>query len=249
MIQNNPDTFDELFNITDIITVLSERMKKELTEVGCSEQKIAIQPLPVDMDMFGFKPRSKTEDEKYKLLTVARFDEQKGLRYAVDAIAELTDDYDLSYTIAGDGPLFDDIQARIRDHGIEDSVELLGWLDSDQVQEVMDDAHVFLLPSVTAPDGAKEGTPTVLVEAQAAGLPVVSTYHAGIPEIVEDGESGILVPEKDIDALVTAIKNVLDAPNRWASMGKNGRERIEERHSIPAVVNDLETLYHSASRG
>lgn len=246
VIADDPEAYDTLFEIADAVTVLSEDMRSALTGVGCPREKTVIQPLPVDESRFEFTTRRKDPHEPFEIATVARFDEQKGLRYAVDAIAELVDDYEVRYTIAGDGPLFDEIEQRVHSHGIEDSVELLGWLDADEVTEVMTDAHLFLLPSVTAPDGAKEGTPTVLLEAQAVGLPVVSTYHAGIPEIVGDGESGLLVPEKDIDALVDVLERLFENPDRWAEMGREGRRRIEENHSIPAVVEGLESIYGAA---
>lgn len=239
--------YDTLFAVADVVTVLSEDMKKSLTAVGCPERMLRIQPLSIDLNRFEYKSRRPVEADGFKILTVARFDEQKGLRYAVDAIANLVGEYDLTYAIAGNGPLFGAIQRRIRRHGIEDSVELLGWLDSEEVRSAMDDAHLFLLPSVTAPDGAKEGTPTVLLEAQAVGLPVVSTYHAGIPEIVADGEAGVLVPEKDVEALVSALKQLLEAPDLRAEMGRQGRQNVEQTHSIPAVVEGLEAIYSAAA--
>lgn len=243
VIADDPNAYDRLFEIADVVTVLSEDMRSALTEVGCPRKKTVIQPLQINESRFEFRPRQKDPNEPFEIATVARFDEQKGLRYAVDAIAELVDDYEIRYSIAGDGPLFDEIERRIHDHGIGDSVELLGWLDADEVTKLMANAHLFLLPSVTAPDGAKEGTPTVLLEAQAVGLPVVSTYHAGIPEIVGDEESGLLVPEKDVDALVAALERLLGNSDRWAEMGEEGRRRIVDNHSIPAVVEGLKSIY------
>lgn len=240
---DDPNVYNKLFEIADVVTVLSEDMRSALTEVGCPRDKTVIQPLPIDESRFEFANRQRGDNEPLKIVTVARFDEQKGLRYAVDAIAELTNDYNVRYTIAGDGPLFDEIERRVHDHGIEDSVELLGWVDADEVVDIMVDAHLFFLPSVTAPDGSKEGTPTVLLEAQAIGLPVISTYHAGIPEIVSDEKSGILVPEKNVDALVNALRRLLESSECWERMGKEGRRRIEDNHSTSAVVDGLESIY------
>jgi colanic acid/amylovoran biosynthesis glycosyltransferase len=242
-ISDDPGAYDTLFEIADVVTVLSEDMRSTLINVGCPESKTVIQPLPIDGSRFKFIPREKNPNEPFKIITVARFDEQKGLRYAIDAIAELDDNYDIDYSIAGDGPLFDDIEEKVLNQGIEDSVELLGWLNADEIIELMTDAHIFMLPSVTTRDGAKEGTPTVLLEAQAVGLPVVSTYHAGIPEIVCDEKSGLLVPQRDVDSLVDALRRVIENPGQWKKMGEEGRKRVENNHRISTVIDRLESVY------
>jgi colanic acid/amylovoran biosynthesis glycosyltransferase len=152
---------------------------------------------------------------------------------------------DIQYTIIGDGERRELIETTIAEHGLEDIVELRGWQPQSVVADEMADAHLFILPSVTAENGDKEGTPTVLLEAQSMGLPVVSTYHAGIPEIVEDGETGLLVPERDSEALADALETLISNPERWPEMGKRGREHIERNHSIEAVTDDLLKLYRS----
>jgi colanic acid/amylovoran biosynthesis glycosyltransferase len=124
-----------------------------------------------------------------------------------------------------------------------DRIEILGWQSQEEVSQLMTDTHVFLLPSVTAEDGNKEGTPTVLLEAQSAGLPVVSTTHAGIPEIVSDGEAGYLVPERDVLSLVDALERLLGQPEQWSEMGRAGREYIETHHSIESVTDELVAVY------
>lgn len=245
VLKNNPDIYDELFPEVDACTVLSEDMRDDLIAAGCPAEKTHIVPLPIDTSKFTFKRRERDENEQINLLTIARFVEKKGLRYAIDAVAELKNDYDIKYRIAGDGDRRSQIESRIEENGLEDTVELLGWQDQDEIAELINKSHIFVLPSVTASDGDKEGTPTVLLEAQSAGLPVVSTYHAGIPEIVQDGESGILVPEKNVDEIVNSLRYLLSNPNKWATMGSNGRAYIEQTHSIPSVANQLDELYNS----
>jgi colanic acid/amylovoran biosynthesis glycosyltransferase len=110
----------------------------------------------------------------------------------------------------------------------------------------MDAAHVFVLASVTAADGDEEGTPVSLLEAQASGLPVVSTLHAGIPEIVTDGVSGRLVEERDADALAASLRELATQPQRWERMGRAGRERIEESYDAGRCVEALEAIYREA---
>ena len=98
---------------------------------------------------------------------------------------------------------------------------------------------------MTAKDGDEEGTPTVLLEAQAVGLPVISTAHSGIPEIVEDGRSGFLVPERDAAALAERIGQLLEHPETWAEMGRAGRTTVEARHDTDRLSERLERIYES----
>lgn len=244
LLKKNPNTYDELFDRVDAVTVLSNDMRATLVEYGCQTSKIHIQPLCIDTDLFPYQERS-SDDEQIKLLTVARFVEKKGIVYALEAVARLSDKYDIQYTIIGDGERRELIEETIKKYELEDVVDLRGWQSQSVVADEMANAHLFLLPSVTAKSGDKEGTPTVLLEAQSMGLPVVSTYHAGIPEIVEDGETGLLVPERDSDALADALEKLLSEPEQWAKMGENGREHIEQNHSIEAVTDGLLDLYRS----
>lgn len=245
----NPDAYETLFQIADVLTVLSEDMRQDLIDQGCPQEKTVIQPLAIDMSNFQFKPRTFPKDGPIEILTVARFDEKKGLRYAIDAVEPLVREYDVKFSIAGDGPLFEQIEDRIQQKGIGDSVNLLGWMDQSEVQRLYDRSHLFLLPSITAKDGSKEGTPTVLLEAQACGLPVVSTYHAGIPEIVDDGKSGYLVPERNVDALESALRELVEHPDQWSELGRHGRSLVQQRHSIPAMVRRLGNIYVSENSG
>jgi colanic acid/amylovoran biosynthesis glycosyltransferase len=100
-----------------------------------------------------------------------------------------------------------------------------------------------MLPSVVASDGDTEGTPVSLMEAQALGMPVLSTRHAGIPEIVADGEAGYLVPEKDVAALAERLIFLADHPGLWPALGRAGRCGMEERHSLSKLNRDLVEIY------
>ena len=108
----------------------------------------------------------------------------------------------------------------------------------------MDDADLFVLPSVTASNGDEEGTPTVLLEAAYHRLPVLATRHAGIPEVVADGESGMLVAEGDDAALAEGLRVLVGSRDRWPAMGEAGRRLVIDRgHLMGDVAARLETLY------
>lgn len=244
----NPQAYINLFPLCDAVTALSDDMVSKLSDAGCPPEKIVKQQLAIDTEKYQFLFRKRESAEQITLLTVARFTEKKGLEYAIAAIDRLVDEYDITYRIAGDGPRREQIESCIEQHNLEDTVELLGWVEQDTVKRELSNAHVFVLPSVTAGNGDQEGTPTVLLEAQATGLPVVSTYHAGIPEIVRDGESGILVPERDVGALADGLRDILEMAGRWPEMGQIGREVVETTHSIPAMTERLEQLYRDVQR-
>jgi len=236
-------SYQQTFSVADAITVLSEDMRDDVTNAGCAREKTVIQPLPVDLEQFTYSPTTYSEGDGVQLLTVARFTEKKGLDDALDAVNGVADEYDVRWTIAGDGPLRDAFEEEVHNRDLEDTIEVLGWVTQERVHELLNQSHLFLLPSKTSEAGDKEGTPTVLLEAQASGVPVLSTRHAGIPEIVVDGETGILVSEDDAVELMEALKRFLDTPGMWVEMGRQGRSFIEETHSKSAVAAKLENLY------
>jgi colanic acid/amylovoran biosynthesis glycosyltransferase len=182
------------------------------------------------------------------LLTVARLVEKKGVLYCLQAVAQVLESRgevarDLQYDIIGDGPLRDDLEALASELGLDDCVRFHGSQDQNAVRLAMMSAHLFLLSSVTAEDGDEEGTPTVLLEASSTGLPVVSTWHSGIPEIVVDEETGFLVPERDSEALAERLGQLLDRPELWRSMGRNGRRHIEESFDARTLSRELVQHY------
>ncbi|WP_176548295.1 glycosyltransferase [Natrinema sp. CBA1119] len=243
--RSNPRVYDTLFEKVDALTCLSEDMRGDLTDIGAPPEKIYKVPVCIDTDNFEYKERRLGPDEQLNILTVARFVEKKGLQYAIEAVANLDVDRKISYTIAGDGQRREQLEELIEELDVSDRIELLGWQTMEEITQLMMDAHLFLLPSVTAKNGDKEGTPTVLLEAQAAGLPIVSTTHAGIPEIVDDGDAGILVPERDAMAITDALRELIEHSERWPEMGRAGEKYIETHHSVEVVVDELLDLYQA----
>ena len=111
------------------------------------------------------------------------------------------------------------------------------------------DAELLMAPSVTAANGDKEGIPMVLMEAMAQGLPVLSTLHSGIPELVQNGESGALVPERDADALASALADLLRRPERWPLLLGNARKTVEAEFDSARLALGLERLFIEIQRG
>ena len=239
-------TYAELFKSEKVITVLSNDMKKDLIRLGCSEKKLIIHHLGVDLNKFSYNERHTNPSEKIKFLCVGRFVEKKGIIYAIKAFSKLLLEHkNIELRIIGDGEMRKEIENLIHDLEIQNEVILLSSLPHSKVIEEMHSSHIFILPSITAGNGDKEGTPTVLMEAQATGMPVISTYHAGIPEVVIDGKTGYLVKEKDVNSLYKKIDYLIEHPELWNELGKNGRKHIEEKYNISKQVAILEEIYKS----
>jgi colanic acid/amylovoran biosynthesis glycosyltransferase len=149
----------------------------------------------------------------------------------------------IEMTIIGEGPLKNRITRLINVLGLSKEISLPGFIPHKEVYNQMKKSHIFILPSITSSSGAKEGIPNVLMEAQATGLPVISTYHAGIPELVLDGESGYLVKEGDIPNLANNLINLIENPDLRMEFGKKGRKHVEKQFNLDKQVKKLEEIY------
>ena len=242
--QYGVDVYKQLFLQGDLYTVNTEFTRQQVIALGCPEDKIFKLPVGFQISQYSFCDRKLNSGEAVKIITVARLVEKKGIEYAIKAIAEIAKDYpNIIYRIVGDGSLRESLECLVLDLKISDNVKLLGWMTQEQVRQLYDDSHIFILPSVTAADGDREGQALVLQEAQAMGLPILSTLHNGIPEGVLDGESGFLVPERDVEALAKKLRYLVTNPEVWAKMGRQGRAYVEERYNIEQLNQQLVEIY------
>ena len=137
-----------------------------------------------------------------RFVSVCRLIEKKGMRYAIKAIAKVIKKYkNIHFTIIGDGPLKKELKKLIKKRKIRNHVTLFGWATHDQIVNILDQSHIFLLPSITAENGDEEGIANALKEAMAMGLVSIGTWHAGNPELIDDSISGFLVPQKNSELL------------------------------------------------
>lgn len=173
------------------------------------------------------------------LVSVGRLSGQKGQLILLDALAVLArEGVSFKLTLAGDGPFRGELEQRIQELGLDDRVQMTGWLSNSEIRVLMMDSRAVVLPSFA------EGLPVVLMEAMALGRPVVTTYVGGIPELVTDGICGWLVPAGDVDQLSRAMKECLAAPDsRIRTMGQVGRARVVEMHDISGECRKLADLF------
>jgi colanic acid/amylovoran biosynthesis glycosyltransferase len=238
------DVYRRLFQDADAVMTISEYAQARLEELGCPSEKLHVIRMGLRLDDFPFRARDLTDGDPVRILTVGRLVEKKGLEYALRAVARVRRQCpDLRYNIIGDGPLKTVLQRLIDELELGSVVTLCGARDGDFVRRQMAESHLFLLPSVTAADGDQEGIPVSLMEAQASGMPVLSTRHSGIAELVSDGESGFLVAERDVDALAHRLLHLINHREEWAQMGNEGRKLVESRFNMATLTGELIEVY------
>lgn len=175
-----------------------------------------------------------------RLLFVGRLAPVKGLNVLLDAFAQVQETHSVSeLVIIGDGPQREDLQQRVRRDGLDSAVRFAGKLSQTEVADLLNQSDLFVLPSFA------EGVPVVLMEAMAAGLPVVTTNIAGVSELVTHGESGLLLAPGDVDALVNGIRQLLDDAELRNTYGAAGREQVRREFEITGQARKLVDLFHS----
>ncbi len=236
--------FTRLFDEGDLFLAEGPHMAACLVGIGCPETKVRIQPLGIDLAAFPYKGIEERVGSP-EVLMYASLREKKGHRYGIDAFAQLARDRDdIRMSIVGDGPLRSTLEAHVDELGISERVTFLGSLPHDECQPILQRAHVLLSPSITASDGDTEGgAPVGIIEALATGLPVVATHHADIPFVLNEGEAGLLVEERDTAGLTVALARALEADEAVGARSLYGRQIVAERHTLAAQGESLEARY------
>ena len=246
LVQREPERVrEQLFAQAVQVLVRCESMARDVAALGCPANKIEVHYSPVDVDSLPFAERSAPSPaEKIVVLMVGRLVEKKGVGIALRAVRQCLHAHEgLLLRIIGDGPLARALREQANSLGLGEKVAFLGAQPNERVIEEMGKAHIFLCASHTASDGDKEGIPNALKEAMGCGLPVVATRHAGIPECVEDGVSGLLAPERDPEGLVRQLTRMINQPGAWPGMGRAGRRIIEEVFAVELLSARLLSQY------
>jgi colanic acid/amylovoran biosynthesis glycosyltransferase len=240
--------YDQLFAEGDRFIALGDHMRDQLVALGCPANRIVVHRLGVDLTQFASSPRPVRD--RFEIVSIARLIEKKGIEYGLRAVAELSrKKIQIGYTIVGDGPLRESLESLTRSLGIEGIVRFRGGQPHRAIVQLLHDSDVLLAPSVTARDGDVEGTPVAILEAHASGLPVVATRHAGIPEIVEDGESGFLVAERNSAELAERLVRLAGDPSLQQKMGASGMAAVAEKHDIRRLNAELVSIYRGVAAG
>jgi colanic acid/amylovoran biosynthesis glycosyltransferase len=235
--------YSELFNNCDNFIAITNYVAKRAINLGCSEEKIKIIPLGINPKDFNFVKTNESR-QTIKLLSIGRLVEKKGMWYAIVAFKQLASKYPfLTYDIVGEGPLHKALNYLIHNLDLSDKITIHGAKDKEDILDFYRNSDIFILPCVTASNGDSEGQCLVLLEAQSAGLPVISTFHNGIQEGVVNDKTGFLVAEKDIKALSNRIEYFLKNPHQIIRMGQKGRNFVntnfDKKYLLDSIVSEV----------
>lgn len=195
------------------------------------------------VDLEQFRLRNAPQNQIPQILTVARLEEKKGHRYLLEALKILKDKkLKFQVTIVGGGVLENDLKKQMRALGLENCARFTGPLTQNEVKKLLREADVFVLPCVTAKNGNMDGIPVSLMEAMAVGVPVVSTRLSGIPELIEDGKTGLLVEPESAVELVEAVEKVLAGPDLRSRLVQQARIKVEEDFDIKKNAQEFAGL-------
>jgi len=244
-VKENPDLYKELFIGADLFLPVCEYFKKKLIALGCHPDKVVVHHSAINCSQFFFKERKKPKDGVINFVSVCRLIRKKGINYALEAFAQVAKKYKrIHFTVVGDGPERSRLESLIKKLQLADKVTLCGWKTQQEVITILDNSQVFLLPSLTSARGNEEGIANALKEAMAMGLISIATYHAGTPELVEDGVSGFLVPESNSELLAQKIKYVIKHTELWKKIGVAARKKIEDEFETKKAVKELEQIFY-----
>jgi glycosyltransferase involved in cell wall biosynthesis len=229
-----------LFASGQLFLPVSQFLADRIRDWGCDPAKIHVGRMGVDIDKFPFSRRD-SSSATLNILLIGRMTEKKGIEYAIRAMAYVTSAVKL--TIVGSGHLENSLRALVVQLNLESCVCFLGAQPHEKVRTLMNEADIFVLPSVTASDGDMEGVPVVLMEAMASGVITVSSRHGGIPELIDHGVSGFLVNERDSVDLAKIVDEIAAGMYNLAEIAANARHKIEARfNSRIEAVRLLEKL-------
>lgn len=221
---------------------VSDFIREKVIEMGFPEEKTITHYIGVDVSE---PPPSKMEMPYKIILHVARLTEKKGTRYLIEAFSLLSKhDKTTKLIIIGDGYLMAVLKKQVESLGLSKRIQFLGSQPHSVVLDWFTKTDIVCMPSITASSGDTEGLPMTILEASAYKLPVIATYHAGIPEAIEDGVTGFLVPEKNVKALANKLDALLLDDILRQSMGENARRLIKSKFNLKTQTAKLEQLYN-----
>jgi colanic acid/amylovoran biosynthesis glycosyltransferase len=237
-----------IFEYLDCFVAMSNDMKKDLVALGCREDKIVVHYYGVDCDRFAYPERKHLQKDVLNILVCGTLEIKKAQHLVLAALHEIearkAANTRFRLTFIGDGPMRSTLVNMVDHYSWQDRVRFCGHIpyDSNDLVREFKNADMFALPSITV-KGDKEGIPGTIAEAMAAGLPVISSYHAGIPEIVENDVHGILVREKDHKGLVDALSTLIENRDLREKMGRAAARKAIKELDAKKKILDLERIY------
>lgn len=245
----NCQLYRRVLRVADAITVGTRHMSEHLLQCDVSPTDITILPMGIDLSEF---PRTLVSNTRFlgtRLATVGRLVEFKGIEYAILATAELIKKWpNITMEIIGEGPLRSRLEVLRTNLGLDRAVTFHGALSHRDTIRILSESDIYVHPGCVARDGTREGQGVALAEAQAIGLPVVASRVGGIPEIVADGKSAILVEPRDVTGMVECISKFVADPSLRTRFGEEGRRFVESHLDQSKLVEKWIELYRTVQQ-
>jgi colanic acid/amylovoran biosynthesis glycosyltransferase len=233
------EAYKAVFQYASWIVAVSEAMRAKLIDLGCSSEKIAVNRCGPDNIFLDIEPNL----SEPLFVSVGRFVDKKGPYYTLLAFRELIRDHpEVRLLMAGEGALWNTCKNLVQYFGLQKQVALPGVIRQNEFCDALKVARAYVQHSVTALNGEMEGTPVSVLEASAAGVPVISTRHAGIPDVILHEETGLLVDEHDVKGMAGCMERLLTDVELARQLGHNGKERIRNFFSMHHHISGLNEL-------
>lgn len=238
---------EEMLDLARLVLVRSESLAERIEALGCPRAKIRIHRTGIPLARFPYEARGFPTDGRWRFFQACRLIPKKGLHTTFQAFAQFSKTYpEAELTLAGEGPMLEELRALAEMLGIAGRVHFTGFLSQEALRAEFYRAHAFLHPSEVGHDGNQEGVPNSMLEAMSTGLPVLATRHGGIPEAVDEGVAGYLVAERDAAGLGGAMLRLAQDADCYAAMGKAASRLVAERFEQTRQVAVLEACYAEA---
>jgi colanic acid/amylovoran biosynthesis glycosyltransferase len=234
------DKYQKAFLYAKAIVVVSSFMKEKLLEIGAPSEKLFINVYGVDTKLFS---EADIKNSPPTLFSAGRFVNKKAPYFTILSFKQALEKVpNAELIMAGDGYLFETCQRLINAFNLTDKVKLLGAVSHKEVAQHMQNCRAFAQHSLVAFDGDSEGTPNTILEAGASGVPVISTRHAGIRDVVIEGKTGLLTDEGDVDGMAQNMVTVLSNSLFAKKLGSAARKHVEENYSLENSINSLRQI-------
>lgn len=243
-IEEHREGYVRLFQTAKSVIAVSQRMRNDIIALNCPPEKVEVVYYGPHPDFFNVQP----DYSSTSMLMVGRLTEKKAPHLSLLAFSQIISEFPSArLRIIGDGELRSVCRDLVGALGIKKQVDFLGVAGPDVIRKELSRSAFFVQHSVTGATGDSEGTPVAVIEAGAAGLAVVSTTHAGIPDVVVHEETGLLCPEGDVSAMANSMRRLLSNRNLAATLGQNARKRIEHHFSMDHHIAGVHQVLQNAA--
>lgn len=231
--------YKEVFEMATIIICVSTKMQEMLLELGCPKDKLVYNVYGPQKEFEAIQPNF----SKQQFVAIGRFTDKKAPYYTVMAFKKAAEKFpDAKLVMGGNGVLLNACKNIVKLYGLENKVVFLGVIKPEQYRQLLVESLAFVQHSITAANGDMEGTPLAILEASVAGLPVIATNHAGIPDVIKHGETGLLCEEHQVDVMAEHMVKMLVDIVEAKRMGAKGKQHVLNNFSIRRHIDTLQVI-------